>query len=59
MKQILIAGPVDDLEDVLKIAQMKGRKLLNVDKVRVKPEVTELNGDYIVCVKTLQCRRKD
>jgi len=50
-KALIIKGELPDLSDVLRIARAEGRKVLNVQKIRVSPVVLPYNGkDYIVVV---------
>lgn len=67
-KALIIRGNLPDLSDVLRIARAEGKKLLNVEKVNVKPVVyphpegvvvlvsPEYNGDG--CRKPLVVERK-
>jgi len=50
-KALIIKGELPDLSDVLRIARAEGRKVLNVQKIRVAPVVYPYNGkDYLVVV---------
>jgi len=50
-RALIIKGALKDLSDVLRIARAEGRKILNVQKIRVNPVVLPFNGsDYIVVV---------
>jgi len=50
-RALIIKGSLPDLSDVLRIARAEGRKILNVQKVRVSPVVYPYNGkDYLVVV---------
>lgn len=51
-KGIIINGPLVDLSDVLRIARVEGKKILNVQKVNVKPVVYPYgNESYLVVVE--------
>jgi len=50
-RALIIKGSLPDLSDVLRIARAEGRKILNVQKIRVSPIVYPYNGkDYLVVV---------
>jgi len=50
-RALIIRGALNDLSDVLRIARAEGRKILNVQKIRVSPVVYPYNGkDYLVVV---------
>lgn len=55
-KVLIIKGPLNDLRDLLKIAIVEGRKVLNVKDVRVNPAVY-LHGNecYLVLVEPNGC----
>lgn len=46
----LMRGGITDLSDILRIARTEGRKILNVQKVNVKPVVVPYNNGYLVVV---------
>ena len=48
---VVIRGPRKDLSDVLRIARVKGREILKVKKVRVKPIIYPYGNDYLVMVE--------
>jgi len=48
---IVVRGPVRDMADLLRIARVKARQILNVEKVRVKPIIHLHGNDYIVVVE--------
>lgn len=51
-KALLIKGPLQDLGDVLHIARARGKKALNVERVKVKPIIYPYgNDDYVVLVE--------
>ena len=52
---IKIKGPVNDLEDLLKIARIKGKRILHVDRVNVKPEMYRDGDEYILVVEADKC----
>lgn len=54
-KALIIHGKLEDLSDVLRIARCEGKKLLKVDKVRVKPIVYPYNDGYVVVVEAAGC----
>ena len=50
-KALLIKGPLADLSDLLRIARVEGRKVLNVEKVTVKPLIFQYEEGYVVFVE--------
>ena len=51
-KSLIIHGPLEDLSDLLRIARVEGKKVLKVEKVRVKPVVYPYGNDsYLVVVE--------
>jgi hypothetical protein len=51
-KSVIVNGPCADLEDVVKIARDVGKRVLGVDRVRVKPFLAPYgNGSYVVVVE--------
>lgn len=46
----LMKGHIKDLSDVLRIARTEGRKVLNCEKVNVKPVVYPFQDGYLVVV---------
>ena len=52
---VKIKGPVRDLEDLLKIARIKGKRLLGVERVNVKPEMYSDGDEYILIVEADKC----
>ena len=51
-KSLIIKGPLNDLRDLLRISIVEGRKVLDVQAVRVKPLVFPYGSDsYVVVVE--------
>lgn len=49
---LIIMGPLSDLSDVLRIARVEGKKVLNVHRVIVKPLIFQYKNDsYLVIVE--------
>ncbi|MFA5366182.1 MAG: hypothetical protein WC325_13450 [Candidatus Bathyarchaeia archaeon] len=48
---VKIKGPVQDLQDLVNIARIKGKRLLGVDRVNVKPEMYSDGEEYILVVE--------
>ncbi len=51
-KALIIHGPLGDLSDVLRIARVEAKKILNVERVIIKPVVLPYAQDkYVVFVE--------
>ncbi len=48
---IKIKGPVQDMQDLVNIARIKGKRLLGVNRVNVKPEMYSDGDEYILVVE--------
>jgi len=49
-RALIIKGPLDDLEDLLRIARDVGKKALRCARVKVDPQVHYRGHDFIVIV---------
>ncbi|MGD0071414.1 MAG: hypothetical protein ABSB71_08060 [Candidatus Bathyarchaeia archaeon] len=52
---VKIRGPVADMQDLVNIARIKGKRLLGVDRVKVKPEMYSDGEEYILVVEADVC----
>ena len=50
-RALIIKGPLDDLEDLLRISRKEGKRALNCKRVRVDPQVLIWQDQFIVFVE--------
>ena len=58
-RALIIKGPLDDLEDLLRISRKEGKRALNCKRVRVDPQVLIWQDQFIVFVEEeIECQPK-